>query len=191
MSSWALLLVLPAFSLDTLGVSAAMAAHGRRQAAKVVAVFMLFEAGMPIVGALMGGLAARSWSVPAMVAGGLLLVIFGGREAWHEWQELKEETGDPGEPRAPRPLPQGWALLTAAFSVSVDELALGAGLGAGGMSLAVLVPLLALQSLVFSWLGFAGGRELKARLGPRFEVAAGLILVLAGVWFIAGALVGA
>jgi putative Mn2+ efflux pump MntP len=186
------LLAVPAFGLDTLGVSAALSGAGSRDALRVAAIFAVFEGGMPVLGALVGRLVAGAAVRPALVAGGIVIFFLGAREAseeWREWRERRRRGADALRPPRPaRPLPSGWGLVAAGFSVSIDELALGAGLGAGGVPLAVLAPVLMIQAGLFSWLGFAGGRRVKDRLGPGAELVAALVLMLVGLWFVASGL---
>ena len=81
-------------------------------------------------------------------------------------------------------------MLAAAVSVSLDELATGAVLGATHQSLMPTLPAIALQALAGSELGLCLGRWAGARAGRGAGLAAGLVLVATGAWLATGVFPG-
>jgi putative Mn2+ efflux pump MntP len=169
--AWLVWVILPAFGLDTLAVSAGLGLAGSGGSLRLSVTFGLFEGLMPALGALVGrGLGGWLAGLGGWVAA-LLLAALGLRQLWEGWRELGEK------PMAPT-LPMGLGgLALAGLSVSLDEL--GAGLGAGLVRLPLLPLLtaLALQAAVFTWLGLRLGARLRDRLGRYGELAAGLALL--------------
>ena len=174
-----LALVLP-LALDTFAVAATIGA-GRpaaRERWRVGLIFAAFEGGSPIVGLLAGAGAGRLIGGAADL---LAIAILAGVGAF-----MVVEGGDDEGPRAARlSRTRGMALIALGISVSLDELALGFGLG-----LLVRVPvilalgLIALQAFLVSQLGLALGHRVGRRLRESAERAAGVALLLLAALFL-------
>ena len=158
LAAW--LLIAP-LTLDTFAVSAALGvARGRRLVTTLV--FTLFEGGMPLVGALGGGLLGReagswaAWIAILLLAGAGVLMLF----------EREDR------------LPTG--LIALGLSVSLDELAIGISLGLLQVPLLPVCLAIAAQAAIATQLGL----RLGARVGERFRegaerVAGGALIALA------------
>jgi putative Mn2+ efflux pump MntP len=166
-------LVVP-LALDTFAVCAALAAGGLsgRERRRIGAAVVLFEAGMPVVGLLLGRSAAHALGGPAEWVGLACLAAVG------VWLLVERD-----EPRAAGELKLG-ALLLLGVAVSVDELALGFSFGLLRIAIGWAVALIAAQAVVASQLGFRlGGRA--ARTGELAERGAGLALLVAAALLLA------
>jgi putative Mn2+ efflux pump MntP len=165
-------IVLP-LAVDTFALAAALGVAGLPGAARrrTTLVLAAFEAGMPIVGALAGsGVSAAvgrfaGWGAIAflLLAGGLMLRPGG---------EAKEEARLKLLARA-----QGFAVLDLGIAISVDELAVGFGLGLVGLSLPVAVVWIGVQAFLAAEIGLRLGSRLGEELRERAEQLAGVALV--------------
>jgi putative Mn2+ efflux pump MntP len=167
-----LALVLP-LSLDTFAVSAALGVAGMtaRERLRLSLLLGAFEALMPLVGVLAGGLlghALRAWADLAAI--GVLAAV--GVLMLRDGDEL------PRSDLASRS--RGLAAVGLAVSVSLDELAIGLGIGLLSLPLAPVLGLIALQAVVASQLGSRLGGRIAVGLRERAEqIAGGVLLCLA------------
>src|SRR5205814_9563304 len=140
-------------------------------------VFMVFEAGMPIAGVLVGRAAGSligGWAgyggIAFLLVAGILLVRPG--------------QGEDDERRGLRLLAhaRGLAIIDLGLSISVDELTVGLSAGLLGLSIALTVVWIAIQAFAAAQVGLRFG----ARLGEKIRERSGQV---AGVPLIAVALV--
>jgi putative Mn2+ efflux pump MntP len=163
----------------SVGLSGATAATRLR----VGIVFGVFEAGMPLVGLLLGHGTAQVLDGVAGYVGGGLLIVLGG---WQLLQALRARGEQPGEPQA-HPAAM-WRLLVTAFALSMDNLVVGFTLGAQHTPLAEAVALFAMVSVALSLLGFELGRRLSSAIESSVEYLAGSVLVGVGILLATGQL---
>jgi len=166
-------LVLP-LSLDTFAVSTAlgMAGLSRRERWRLSLLLAGFEAVMPLVGFLIGGLASVALSDVAdyaaaavLVGAGLLMMRDGDTEA--------------GDGLAQRM--RGFAALGVGVTVSLDELAIGLAIGLLRLPVLAVALLVGAQALLASQLGVRLGGRVGEGLRERAEQAAGAVLIGLGV----------
>jgi zinc transporter, ZIP family len=140
-----------------------------RHALLVGAAFGIFQAGMPVLGWLLGRWAYSLLSaVDYWVAFGLLLFV-GGHMIIQAMQPDAED-----RPKNPLHIP---TLLTLAVATSIDAFAIGISLSM--MNVAILTPVLLIGLVTFA-LSFAGvyfGRYFGHFNEKKMEVAGGLILI--------------
>jgi len=166
-------------ALDTFALGAALgiagiSPQGRRRASLILAGF---EAGMPIVGFLVGtaigttlGRFAGYTAIAVLVLVGVLMLRPGDRE-----EKERERLGLLAKA-------QGIAVIDLGLSISLDELAVGFSLGLLGVSLLVAVLWIGVQAFAAAQLGMRLGGRLGDELRERAEQLAGLILIaMAGV----------
>jgi putative Mn2+ efflux pump MntP len=165
-------LVLP-LSLDTFAVSAALGMAGlpRRERWRLTLLLAGFEAVMPIVGFLIGGLIGQALgdvadygAAAALIGAGLLV--------------LRDQDSEPAEEPARRI--RGLAALGVGFGVSLDELAIGLAIGLLRLPLPVVVLLIGAQAVVASQLGLRLGARLGATVRGWAEQLAGALLIVLG-----------
>jgi len=165
-------IILP-LGLDTFALAAALGVAGipanRRGSTSLV--LAAFEAGMPIVGFLIGGAVGHvigdfaGWTAIAFLGiAGLFMLRPGDEE--------KEEARLKLLARA-----QGVAIIDLGLAISVDELAVGFSLGLLGLPLVVAVIWLGVQAFLAAQIGMRVGSRLGAELRERGEQLAGLVLI--------------
>ncbi len=171
-------LVLP-LGLDTFVLSTALGTAGisRRERMRVSLVLSGFEGGMPLVGFLIG---AGLGSLIGRFADYLAAIVLAGTGAW-----LLRPGADGDEVETQRVAllssVRGWAIIVLGVSISLDELAIGFGVGLLRLPLALLVVLITVQAFVAAQLGMRFGARLSERARESTERMAGLLLVLAAV----------
>ncbi len=175
--------VLP-LGLDSFAIAAALGT--RRPAAagrwRVSALFVGFEAGMPLVGLGIGVPAARLAgpvadyiAAAALVAVGIWMLV---------WEDGEEDA-------AARLLAaRGLAAVTLGLSISLDELAIGVTLGLAQLPVTPVIIAIAVQALAASQLGLALGSRIGTIWRERAEYLAGTALAVLGVVLIVRRLLG-
>lgn len=168
-----ILLILP-LSFDTFAVSAALGVAGlsNRDRWRVSLVMAGFEAGMPIVGFLAGGLLGRALGDVADYAAAVVLVGAG-------LLMLREDDSTTGEALAKRL--RGVAALGVGVAVSLDELAIGLAIGLLRLPALLVAVLLGAQALAASQLGIRLGARVGEEFRERAEQVAGGVLIALGV----------
>lgn len=166
--------VLP-LGLDSFAVAAALGARrpNRAQRWRITALFVLFEAGMPLIGLALGApLASLIGGAAEYVAGGVLIAV-------GVWMLASDD--DDEDEKAGRMLSAtGWTMIALGLSISLDELAIGFTIGLAGLSIVAVVIAIAVQALVASQLGLALGTRLSEAWRERTEQVAALLLILLG-----------
>ncbi len=177
-----LALVLP-LGLDTFAVAAAIGMLGvsssRRR--RISVLFTGFEAGMPLIGLALGaplghaiGAAAEYVAIGVLMAFGIYTLIADeGDERLVELAELK-----------------GLKTLALGISISLDELAIGFTLGLLHISAALVIALIASQTLVVTQLGLRLGGRVGHRTRERAERLAGATLTTLAIVLLAEKLLG-
>jgi putative Mn2+ efflux pump MntP len=173
--------VLP-LGLDSFAVAAALGAAGLTGVAdrlRISAIFVVFEAGMPLIGVAAGGGLARvigsvaDYVAAAAVAG---LGIF----------MLVHDEGPAEERKAGRLSGRyGLAALALGISISLDEFAIGFSLGLVGLPVMPVIIAIAIVALAASQLGLALGSRISERFRERAEKLAGIALILLGAYLLA------
>jgi manganese efflux pump family protein len=165
-----LALILP-LGLDTFAVAAALGLVGvsGQQRLPVSALFVAFEAGMPLVGLALGaplghalGGAADYLAIAVLLAFGLYTLLSSKEGEQDRVEQLGQLRG------------RGAILL--GISISLDELAIGFTLGLLGLPVLLVIALIALQTLAVTQLGLRLGARISDRLRDGAETIAGIAL---------------
>jgi putative Mn2+ efflux pump MntP len=170
-------LAMDAFAVSvTYGLSFSKRHHGR--ALKVAVAFGSFQAGMPVLGWLVG-LGFRGWieAVDHWIAL-ILLGFIGGKMIRDAWK-MSPTDDQPA-------LSHGtWTLLVLAVATSIDALAVGLALSVLHVSITMPVIVIGIVTFVLSWGGIVLGYEFTAMLRTRgrraIQLVGGLILIGIGV----------
>lgn len=178
----ALLLVAVALGLSNFAAAVGIGVSGAdgRTRLRVGLVFGLFEAGMPLLGLVLGHDLARTLGHATRWAGAGILAACGG------YAVLQAARGHGAAP-APRPQPgppaaAGLArLLATGLALSIDNLAVGFALGAYHVSLPLAAAVIGTVSVALSLAGLEIGARIGARAGRHGELLGGLILIGVGV----------
>ena len=186
----ALLLVAASVGLSNLAAAIGIGFGGvtARTRIRVAVIFGVFEAGMPIVGLVVGagvasgiGHAARWIGAGVLIAIGVVTVI----QAWRQPAEVVCGTRPPGRPHHTDNLGR---LIISAFALSLDNLAAGFALGTMHVGVAEGAIVIGVVSVVLSLAGLELGGRIGAAAGRRGEQIGGAILVAVGVALAAGVL---
>jgi len=178
MPTWALPLVLLGFSasLSNFGgaVGLGVLPLRPRHRVEIVVSFLSMEVLMPLVGLLVGGGLAGSVGSRANEVAGAVLVLLAG----YTFVETRRETRDLEIPVKRR------TMILLAVALSVDNLAVGMGLGLLRAPVVLAAAFMGLCSLVLTVVGLELGRRLGKRAGDRAELLSALVLFAAGIFVI-------
>jgi manganese efflux pump family protein len=182
LSLLALITAAAAVGLGNFGAAISIGMSGAAVAARlrVGVVFGLFEAGMPLIGLVLGHGIARTFGSIAGYAGGGLLITMGG------WQAVQNSLSRRKNAEPAFPTTGMWRLIVTGFALSMDNLVVGFTLGAKRTPLAAAIIVFAVVSVFLSLLGFEFGRLLNAAIEFRVEFLGALVLVCVGILIAAG-----
>ncbi len=172
--------VLP-LGLDSFAVAAALGAVapagvGRRL--RISAIFVTFEAGMPLIGLALGsGLARVIGDWAGYLAGAGVI----GTGVWMLVSKDEEDEAAATRLASTR----GLAVVALGISISMDEFAIGFTLGLVRLPVVPVIVAIAVLALVASQLGLALGAVVGERFRERAEQAAAIALILLGCYLIA------
>jgi manganese efflux pump family protein len=189
----ALLLAAVAVGLSNLAASIGIGVTGvtARTRLQVGLVFGVFEAGMPIVGLLIGQRIASDLGKAVRWPGAILLVIVGASALIRSLRDSRRSAaGESPRPAATPALPPRrlGRLLLSGFVLSLDNLVVGFALGTYQVGILSAAILIGLVSVAMSLAGLELGGLLGRWAGQRSEQMSGLILILVGVAIAGGAL---
>jgi manganese efflux pump family protein len=181
----ALLLVAVSVGLSNLAAAIGIGFGGvtARTRVRVALMFGAFEAGMPIVGLVIGaGLASGIGQLARWIGAALLIGMGIGT--------IVQATHQPAVSGAEYPAQSGsiGRLLLSAFALSLDNLAAGFALGTMHIGIAEGAIVIGLVSVGLSLAGLELGSRIGAAAGRRGEQLGGAILVAVGVAIAAGVL---
>jgi manganese efflux pump family protein len=173
-----LLLVAVSLGMSNFAASAGIGAAGAdgRTRLRLAVVFGIFEAGMPLVGLLLGHDLARDLGAATRWTDAGLLVATG---AWTLLQGARHRN-QPGAGRRPAAW-RGGRLIAAGLVLSLDNLAVGFALGTYHVSLLLAVIVIGAVSVTLSMAGLELGNRLGAKTGPRAGYLSGALLVAVGI----------
>lgn len=183
----ALLLVAASVGMSNFAAAIAIGVAGvdARTRLRVGLVFGAFEAGMPLLGLVLGEQVADPLGHAARwIAAGLLIAT----GAYGVIRTLREARGRPtGEPGPSASL--GFSrLLISGLALSLDNLVVGFALGTYSTSIVTSAVVIGVVSVALSLLGLEVGARIGKWAGKRGEQLAGVILISVGIAIAAGAL---
>jgi manganese efflux pump family protein len=193
----ALLLLAAALGLSNLAASVGIGAAGVDWATRVriAVVFGLFEAGMPVLGLVLGHGLADTIGHAARWLGGGVLVAFGIVGLVQAWRQARAGTGGPPASGAAAGAGAwwpgggtGWRMLVGGLVLSADNLAAGFALGAYHTGLALAAVVFGVVSVAMSLAGLELGARIGVAAGERGELVACGLLIAVGAAIAAGAL---
>ena len=165
-----------ALAADAFSVGAALGLRYRepRQVFRLSFHFGLFQALLPLAGALLAGrLLALVERWDHWIAFGLLTFL-GGRMLWAGFHPDHDE-GDVED------LTRGWSLVGFSLAVSIDALAVGFTLPATGTPILLSVTTFGIVAALATLIAMRLAGPIAQRLGTRVEIVAGLVLIGLGV----------
>jgi manganese efflux pump family protein len=137
--------------------------------------FASAEIIMNLIGAGLGAVAGRLIGDAAGYLGFAALIGVGCYMIYEARRDLQD--------RAPLDLSQGWGLLLASISISLDSLGIGFSILYIGVPLVISLGTIFGVSVAATTLGLALGRRLGSIIEDRAELLAGILLTLTGVAF--------
>ena len=143
---------------------------------RVTAAFAIFEAGMPLVGLLVGSSVSSHLGGHASYLAALILIGFG----LYTLLTAKQETEDARKLASAR----GLKLALMALTISIDGLAIGFTYGLLHISVVGATLAILIQTIIASQLGFAVGGRLPQRFRDIGERAMGVALVAIGIFIV-------
>ena len=195
----ALLLLAVALGLDNLAAATGIGVGGISSGTRVriAVVFGLFEAGMPVLGLVLGHGLADSLGQAARWLGGSVLVAFGVWGLVHAWRApegvalagVAPEGGalTGGAPAGGGRLPTG-RLLIGGLVLSGDNLAAGFALGAYHTGIVLAAVVFGVVSVGMSLVGLELGARIGTAAGERSELIACALLIVVGAVIAVGVL---
>jgi putative Mn2+ efflux pump MntP len=164
--------------MDCLAVAIAgsisMQTLSSRQILRASLAFGLFQAGMLVLGWLLGRtIVDLVEAYDHWVAFGLLLFI-GSRMIWEFFRADEED-------RRRTDITKGFTLLTLSVATSIDSLAVGLSLAFLDSSVFFAAPVIGSITFTISVIGFYTGKALGSALGRWAEVIGGIVLIGIGL----------
>ena len=175
---WKLIAFVLPLAVDSFAVAALLGAGGvtPAQRRRITAVFVAFEAGMPLIGLALGAPVARAIGGAADYVAGAALVVLGGWMLFFGDEEGEEQAAGRLASAS------GWALVGLGVSISLDELAIGFTLGLVHLPAIPVIIAIAVQTLVVAQLGMRLGARVGEELRENAERLAAIALVGLGVY---------
>ncbi|SET07594.1 manganese efflux pump MntP family protein [Anaerobranca gottschalkii] len=131
-----------------------------------------FHVVMPLIGVLLGELLGTALGEYGKYVGSFLIVIIGINMIY----ETRKGKKDVFNIKL-----TGWSLIILAFSVSIDALTVGFGLGTVGFPLYLVVGIFGLLGGIMTAIGLTFGWFIGEWFGERSEFFGGLVLILLGI----------
>ena len=176
MTSFELAILALALAIDAFSVGSAvgLTCHRPRQIFRLAWHFGLFQALMPLIGALTGSLmmtVIQGWDhwLAFLILLGLGIKMIAG--AFNE----DEGTSKPAD------LTRGWSLISLSIAVSIDALAAGVTLPASGTPIVTAVIVIGVVASAATVIGMTLAGRFKRFAGKKAEAFAGLVLIGLGL----------
>jgi putative Mn2+ efflux pump MntP len=144
---------------------------------RVGLIFGVFEAGMPLLGLLLGHRLAHALGHEAHWIGAGLLIATGGYTVLQAVRAQAKQRHPPAAETSPRT----GRLLVAGLALSIDNLAIGFALGTYHVNIAVAAIIIGTVSVTMSLIGLELGDRLGTKTGERGELLGGLVLIAVGI----------
>jgi putative Mn2+ efflux pump MntP len=146
-------------------------------------IFVVFEAGMPLIGLAAGGGLARVIGSVADYAAATAVIGLG------IFMLVRRDEGD-REAAGRVMTTRGFGIIALGISISLDEFAIGFSLGLVRLPVIPVISAIAIVALAASQLGLALGRRISERFREHAEQLAAIALILLGAYLVAERAVG-
>jgi putative Mn2+ efflux pump MntP len=166
---WSALALAFGLAMDATAVCAARALGGnaKKELAILPLLFGVFQTGMAAIGWLAGHFAGKYIAAWDHWVAFFLLLIIGGHMILEAWRGDDDEEG-----------PGSWALYFAlAVATSIDAAAAGITLPLVPVAPWLSLTLIGVITAACCAVGFATGRALGHRVGPKLGILGGLVLI--------------
>lgn len=156
-----------------IGKGAALQRPHLREALRTGLIFGTIEGLTPLIGWLLGRVAAPYVEAWDHWIAFVLLAILGARMVREGFSEPEVEEDKPESHSF-------WLLAITGFATSIDAMAVGVGLVFIGADIAVTAAAIGFSTFVMVTIGVMLGRGLGAMVGKRAELLGGLVLIAIG-----------
>jgi manganese efflux pump family protein len=189
----ALLLVAASVGLSNFAAAIGIGVAGvdARLRLRVGLVFGLFEAGMPVLGLLIGRQVAVELGHATRWLGAALLIAVGGYgivKSIQTGSDVRSAAKSPRPSARPSAVSTPARLLLSGLALSIDNLVVGFALGTYRVNILTGAAIFGGVSVVLALAGLELGAMIGQRAGNRGEQIGGAILISVGVAIAAGAL---
>jgi manganese efflux pump family protein len=183
----ALFLVAASVGMSNFAAAIALGVAGVNASTRIRVglVFGAFEAGMPVVGLILGAQVAGPLGHAARWVGAGLLIAAG---AYALVSAARGRSGQASKRAQASPVVPMGRLLLSGLALSLDNLVIGFALGTYNTPILVAAVVIGAVSVALSLLGLELGARAGKLAGDRGEQLAGLLLISVGVAIAAGAL---
>ena len=168
-----------------IGKGAALHRPQWPEALRTGAIFGVIESLTPVVGWLLGSMAAKYVTAWDHWIAFTLLGALGARMIWVGFKS----SDDPHEARPERH--SFWVLALTGFATSIDAMAVGVGLALINVNIAWVAAAIGCATFVMVTAGVMLGRVLGTVVGKRAEIGGGILLIGIGIAILAEHLSGA
>ncbi|NLW44010.1 MAG: manganese efflux pump [Syntrophomonadaceae bacterium] len=178
-----------ALGLDAFSVAMGLGLSGvsRYYRTRFIGTVALLHVAMPLLGLYLGLAAGTFMGKWAAIAGAVVLAYIGFqmiREGLREFQTAVRisEAREKLLLKEPETTLGGWAsILVLGFSVSIDALAVGFGLGTARVPILYTVVTTGIVAGVMTGAGWMGGKYFSDLVGKRAQAAGGILLILMAI----------
>jgi putative Mn2+ efflux pump MntP len=178
------LVIAISLSLDALAVSIAGGVQARRavlrDALKVGLFFGGFQAGMPLLGYLLGSAFKESVHTASGWIAFVLLALI-GLNMIRIAVSGANDADDAADHEAAGAMLRTRTLLGLAVATSIDALVVGVTLSLAGLPFLVSIVVIGIVTFVISVAGFLFGKRLGTAFGTRVEILGGVALIAIGI----------
>lgn len=181
MDIFSLILISAVVGANNFAVAITLGIHRKQiEIKRVVAVFVLFETLIPLVGAFIGLTLLNVIGISGNIIGGSLLVGLG-------FLMFKSALKPDSEESIISKMVNSWkGLLLLALGLSLDNLIVGFSLGLSNAQPFILSATIGVFSFIFINLGIYIGRKSKTKWGNYSKIATASLLILIGITDILG-----
>ncbi|QNO15156.1 manganese efflux pump [Alkalicella caledoniensis] len=139
---------------------------------KTSVVIGIFHIIMPLGGMILGEVFGAVLGIYAFYIGRLLIIFIGANMIYESYKGSEKPCEDKLI---------GLSLILLAFSVSLDALTIGFGLGAFGFSIPLVIAVFGFFGATMTAIGLSFGRYIGGWIGERSEMIGGTVLVVLGI----------
>ncbi len=174
-----LFLIAVGLSMDAFAVSIGNGTVIKRKRKAVFAALMfgIFQAGMPVLGYLLGSTFAEFIKAYSPYIALAVLGFIGGKMVIESIGELRGKGGEEGLLKEP----SIGTVMIQAVATSIDALVVGVSFAAIGVDIVPAVSFIGVVTFAISLVGVFGGVKFGQLLGAKASLGGGIVLVAIGV----------
>ncbi len=172
-----IILIAISLALDSLAVSIAGGAQAQKSkllhAIKVAAFFGIFQAGMPLLGWLIG---ETIKDAIAQIDNWIAFFLLSGIGIKMIYESLTQNSDE-----EKKDILNNKTLILLSIATSIDALVVGITLGLLKIPLLLSISIIGIITFILCFFGFLFGNKLGSIFGKRIEIIGGLVLIAIGI----------